>query len=268
MLKEAATKNFGDSIGIGFAPSYRYEPYTVQFWSSIKNNSEYNKFYIKDSTYSFNSVPYHNHVLYHDYFRNIKTVWNIIEDQSRLVNSSNSDTTYGRRVNNFMNFSPYTDTSIGIQQKYNDFKDYYIQKYQSRLTMTEIADSTNERMIKYFKKEWKNKGAENIIAQTRAASSYGLLQMLYTTARGREYPNDTIPENINLLKYFELFLKTQKKYLQDGIGINVESGNNWTDGFEYSLSTKIYVPNWNTISTYAKAVYTNSKMFLPKKSLE
>ncbi len=39
MQQEADTCNFGGNIGIGFAPSYRYEPYTVQFWKRIRKRT-------------------------------------------------------------------------------------------------------------------------------------------------------------------------------------------------------------------------------------
>ena len=219
-----------------------------------------------DSTYSFADVPQHFNVEKINYPEEINTVWDMIEKYSRLVNQSPSVTYYGGR----------DETTHRVWFGYKIIDTVYsniakqIKQENPAWTSIQVYDSTNKKMIERIKNEWKPpnsnmpKGTINNIAQTRVASSYGLTQFLYSTARDKGYPKEDVPENINLINYLEMFYKTQKKYLQDGLSISVESGNNWPTGYEHSFSRKIYVPKWNSRTTYAKDVINNSKKFLPK----
>jgi hypothetical protein len=249
----------------GFAPSYRYEPFTEQYNENLKKE-KYNKYYITDSTYTFSDVPTdHQHVMYINYPTSIKTVWDMINEYSKLVNPHPSVNYYGGRNSS-------TDSvwfGYSVDKDYSTFAKK-IRKEKKNWSNAQIYDSTNKKMIEYLKNEWKpknsifSKGTINNIAQTRAASSYGLAQFLYGTARDKNYPKDSIPENINSINNLELFYKTQKEYLQGGLSKNVENGNNWAGGYEYSFCRKIYVPKWNSKTTYAQSIIKNSKRFFPK----
>ncbi len=106
MKTESATKEFTFKDGTsatGFAPSYRYEPYTTQF-------NETTKRIVKTNTYPFivtetamqkegaSHVPTHSEHKYvqsNHYFEEPQNAWDIIKANSRLVDINNESTTYG-----------------------------------------------------------------------------------------------------------------------------------------------------------------------------
>ena len=103
---EAAKNDFGGNIGWGFAPSYRYEPYTVQLWDLKYCCSNY---FFKDSASAdFSDVPNHQYVLDRNYYTEVQTVWEIIKEESQLVNSSKGNSFGKRDANGKMNFGKYT----------------------------------------------------------------------------------------------------------------------------------------------------------------
>jgi len=263
---EAAKKDFGSDIGNGFAPSYRYEPYTTQhdryleYWSG--------NFFIGDSlSADFSDVPSHSHVLDRDYFKEIKTVWDVINEESQLASSS-SGLSYGRRDGNGKMI--YSDRYRTIQNKYNEL--YEEVSLDSTKTLAEIADSTNVLMIQYLKYDWKVKyrteiGAINMIAQTRAASSYGFLQMLYTTARDKvDFDRTDVPEKMNEEQFFVQFIIYQEDLMLDRIENN-ESGYeiNWNEGYEKLIRNSIF-EDWNTASSYPDEVLDRARNYKPIKN--
>ena len=272
MKTESATKTFvfdDGTTGKGFAPSYRFEPFTEQYNDNLRTSRDYNSFFIFDSAYTFSDVPTnHSHIRYINYPTSIKTVWDMIKEYSKLVDPNPSVNYYGGRDNNTHRvWFGYTI----IDTVYTNRAEL-IRKSKPNWSDVQVYDSTNKYMIEYLQSEWKNpksslsnKGTIKNIAQTRVASSYGLAQFLYGTARDRDYSKEAVPENINLIDYIELFYKTEKKYLRDGLGSTVESGNNWNSGYDYSFCRKIYVPKWNSDPEYAKTLIINSKLFLPQK---
>lgn len=272
MKTESLTKTFtfdDGTNGEGFAPSYRYEPFTEQYNDNLMISNYYNLFFIFDSTYTFSDVPTnHSHIRYINYPTSINTVWDMIEKYSKLVDPNPSVNYYGKR-------DPSTHrVSLGytiIDTVYSNRAEL-IRKSKPSWNDVQVYDSTNNYMIQYLQFEWKNpksslanKGTKNNIAQTRAASSYGFAQFLYGTARDNNYPKEAVPENINHMDYVELFYITQKKYLKNGLGNAVESGNNWNDGYDYSFCRRIYVPKWNQGRGYAKDLIINSRLFTPQK---
>jgi len=236
---EAEDKDFGGNIGSGFAPSYRYEPYTTQFADYLEYWS--GKYFIEDSSLAnFSNVPNHQHVKPRDYFREPKTVWEVIKENSQLVNP-NGPILYGKRIENGrMDFYPrvyYT-----IQNKYNEI--YLAYSLFNFLAPSQVADSTNKTMATYLRKYWEG-GAENIIAQTRTASSYGYLQMLYTTASDVvDFSKDRVPENMNVVNFFGETVSYQKDLIQKYLGKEIEVKNNWPNGYEKSFMESIF-PIWN-----------------------
>jgi hypothetical protein len=253
IFQEAAKEN-----GI-FYPSYRYEPFSTQwdkylsYWSG--------RFYFKDTlSTDYSDVPNHANVKYIDYIRKAKTVWGIIKDYSQLANPNNSSQYGKRNADHTMSYNKKRFKEI--QNKYDEFLNSY--KENKRLTSVDAADCANVRMVKYFKNEWKKGKAKTTVAQTRCASSYGLIQLLYTTARddsrGIKYEKDALPENLNLLSFFSDFIKYEQRLLNKGL----TQENNWDSGFEITIKKKI-LAMWNTAEDYPPTIISNSQMFLPQK---
>lgn len=149
-------------------------------------------------------------------------------------------------------------------------------------------------MIKYLRDEFTdevgNVGMKNMIAQTRIASSYGLLQILYTTAYDEHnYPtnNNDRPENLNEVKIsMDYAVEHLKKLFNNYNEFSIETDNNWvskftgqlnkkyplfpkpTAGFEQALGVMYYKwnpgENENGYAIYHKKVLNNSKRFLPR----
>jgi hypothetical protein len=278
IFTEAAKKDFGGEVGWGFAPSYRYEPYTIQIKKGVIRDMKNNPFYITATTNV--NPPNHQHVGTIPYFRgDTITVWQIVAEHSQLLTDGSTDETrlYGvRTIKDTMNYGKYKT----VQNKYHSLfietedatKFDPILKKNRKLTFAERADSTNKRMIIYLRDEFIDevgtKGMKNMIAQTRIASSYGYLQALYTTAINRndnwQYPEDSNhpPEAINEFDIiFPMATRMQREYLEKGLNKQI---NNWILGFEASLKEYI-LKSWNTDDKYPNEVMINVNRFLPKK---
>ena len=259
MEEEAATYNFGGNIGTGFAPSYRYEPYTVQFWKWTKNRAS-DLFYVSLNNVDDPPIPDHKYVQIIPYIYPNKYIWNVIYDHSQLVNNIADDShrLYGvRTFADTMNFGPYS----AIQNIYHNF----INTYEKYLPLQKAAPLANARMVSFLRDEWHG-GTKNILAQTRISSSYGLLQMLYPTAIYRGYVEDIshLPENLNVTTTtMDLSIPYQESLLINNIGVSVESSGNWSEGFEQSLYDFIYA-NWNTRKAYKDEVFYKSRNYLPQ----
>ncbi len=259
MEQEAATYNFGGNVGVGFAPSYRYEPYTVQFWSWIKNRTR-NPFYITLSNVDNPPIPDHKYVQKISYIYPNKYVWDVIYDHSQLINNNADDShkLYGVRTHaDTMNFLPYKK----IQRYYSTFLKKELQKYK----LSYAAKKANAQMVIFLRDKWHG-GTKKILAQTRIASSYGLLQMLYSTAIYRGFIEDIshLPEDLNTTStILNLSIQYQKSLLVNNIGSSVESVGNWPDGFEESLYKFVY-GKWNPRSAYKTEVFQKSRNFIPQ----
>lgn len=185
----------------------------------------------------------------------------IIEGYSQLVNPNNSSDYGKRNADHTMNF--YPTRFKGLQDKYDEYLNLY--ENDRKLKRPESADSANWAMVKWFKEEWKSGEAKTTVAQTRAASSYGSFQMLYTTARDEvKYDKNKLPEELNENYAFEIFVKRQKDLLIEKLGSQTEKSNNWSTGYESVLKSAIFVP-WNKSKTYPDEVIKNSKKFLPQR---
>lgn len=280
IYQEAAKIDFGGTVGKGFAPSYRYEPYTVQKWKGLLDGMKNNPFYILATTNV--NPPNHQHVKVIPYFSgDTITVWQIVAEYSQLLQDGSTEESrlYGVRTHlDTMNYGKYKT----IQRQYHSF---FVETAKilinnadgtkRKLSFAERADSTNKRMIVYLRDEFefedlnRTKGMKNMIAQTRIASSYGYFQPLYTTAINRNdnwlYPEnaDNPPENLNKNDIiFPMATRMYRVYLEKGL--TNQSGNNWTLGLESSLK-KYILEVWNADDNYPNEVMSNVNRFLPNK---
>jgi hypothetical protein len=270
MEEEAKTHDFGGLIGRGFAPAYRYEPYTYQFKSWVRNRTR-NPFFVTADKVNDPPLPDHKNVEVIPYLYPNKTVWDIIYDHSQLVNDAadSSHRLYGiRTYADTMNFSPYNF----IQVRY----DVFLNAYKTLLPLSQAASLANKAMATFLRDEWnggvKNgpKGLKNILAQTRIASSYGLLQVMYPTAINRGYDENVshLPENLNITPMFmRVCMPYQKTRLINNIGASADSGGNWPEGFEKSFYDFVY-SKWNTRKSYPVEVFQKSRQYLPQPKLQ
>jgi hypothetical protein len=267
MEKESAKFNFGGDIGKGFAPSYRYEPYTTQFSNGIVDGTD-NPFFVTVDNVNNPPIPDHQYVQDIPYIYPNKTVWDVIYNHSQLINNTAdpSHRLYGiRTYADTMNFLPYTT----IQGYYHNF---LIQYQKNGIPLKQAAFLANADMVTFLRDQWDGgvtggmKGLKNIMAQTRIASSYGLLQMLYTTALDQGYDEDNshLPENLNITSVImSLSMPYQKSLLVGKIGATVENGGNWSKGFERSLYYFVY-SKWNSKTSYPVIVFQYSSKYLPQ----
>ncbi|MEW6509303.1 MAG: hypothetical protein AB1432_16350, partial [Bacteroidota bacterium] len=312
MATESAIKtfNFNDGTsGSGFAPSYRYEPFTTQFDPVVNSLiSQDNPFVVtngsmgKPGSASVPSTSEHKHVSFVHYYETPKTIWDIVDDNSQLVNENNPSTYVYRyktgKRKGCVKSNDYNIINTKYQEKLIEAENIYRYKMKEKskeLTQTqqiEVNDSARVALVKFLKHEWQVggiKGLTNIYAQTRIASSYGLLQILYiTVVNNRDYPisNNDRPENINdnsvgfdyMMKHLESKFGTN--------GFSLTKPDNWEStykgrnkapsfpkpgaGFEEALEVMFY--KWNPgkkdengNAIYHKLVLDNSKKFLPRR---
>ena len=259
----------------------------------------------------------HKHVLFYHYFQNPTTVWEIIEGNSSFVDVDNKTTTYGfqykgtdedtLKKGQLTSFGVYTivddtyqDYLKGKKDKKGNRSDGYEEvirkQYKVKSTTTlslsqqvEANDSARIATINFLKDDYKG-GLKNSIAQTRIASSYGLLQSLYTTVLGEHnYPtsDSSRPEDLNEVKIgMDYAIKHLIELFNNTNGFTLGIDNNWVSnyagnldsqhskfprpgtGFENALSVMYY--KWNTglndgmYAIYHKCVLNNSEKFLPR----
>ncbi len=266
-------------------PSYRFEPYTIQV--DVYNASmqyQDNAFFVRgpwDTQMgrgkcipSSQCPPEHKNVSFIPYILYPRTVWDFVYDYSQLatIDPPRGDITpeqhaiYGKRTaDGQMDFGKETySTMQGMYDK-------LYKLYDDRLGGTDkvrAADLARELMASTMRDQWNGVGWQNIVAQTRIASSYGLLQMLYTTAIGpRKYPtgSDNRPEDINDTKTCMDF---SMKHLDDLIKKALRSKlggkqNDWPGGFEGAFRDYIY-PRWNKKKIYPESILLNSLNHLPQ----
>jgi hypothetical protein len=249
---DEAAKNTGTGV---FYPSYRYEPYTTQWDKYLKTWS--GRFYFRDlSSADYSDVPNHKNVHYINYIRQPMTVWDVIKGYSQLVNLENSDEYGKQNSDHTMDF--YPRSFPWLQNKYESFLKGF--QMNPKLTKTQAADKANTKMAQWLQKTWRNGRASNTVAETRCASSYGLLQMLYTKARERGYSKAGLPEDLNKIDLFDEWVKYQADLLSSG----VNNSGNWNQGFELTYKTNVLAA-WNRSTTYPSTIISFSQMFLPEK---
>jgi len=267
MLEEAATWDFGYT---GFSPTYVFEPFTAQFLNWEQDRYKKGPWYVdpKRTGHEMGTgkdVPLHQNVHDLQYPRSPKTLWDIIYDYSELVNTGTGKDhkQYGSRK---------SDGTMKFSKKYDEIYKKYAEllhkaKLRSFFSTESVGDLSREYMIEFLRDVW-NDGAKDIIAQTRLASSYGLLQMLYPTAVEQiDYPanNPQIsPEDFNVTDIcMHYSMEYMKKKLKRKLTPSVEQNGNWPNGFEYYFKKYIW-PTWNTGTGYSQEVYLKTQLFLPQ----
>ena len=278
MFKESRKKDFPGYTG--FAPSYRYEPFNryqqlSSAWTTDKLYAD--KLWFVDPKRTNNQmglgkdVPIHQHVLDVDYPRSPRSVWDILYDNSELVNtgSGKEHRVYGKRLSTGKMVFPseYEDVCRNYNEFLNANAGWII--LRSSKSKEQIA---REKMIEYLRDKWEG-GAKNMVAQTRLASSYGLLQLTYDVAvRRAMYPShnpSTSPEDFNVTTTnMSYSLEYMRQVLQRGLSLSVEQNGNWPGGFEHWFKDYVW-PIWNTGrpfagGSYANDVFANAQNFKPQ----
>jgi hypothetical protein len=257
----------------GFAPGYRFEPYTTQFTPKIKKLiKKENPFVVLPNSLREPPPPDHQHVRYMDYIRGAPVkVWHFVENYSQLVDPTRSGVYGIRRSDGRMDFDKLGYETL--QKEFDLMFDYFRDPRGGSLGLREIlsvqeaADSAREHMIDFLKNRWKD-GLNNVVAQSRIAASYGLFQTLYPTGLLRGYPADIeyLPEGLNIPEInFPLSVQYQDSLLRSdkSLGSKFESEGNWPLGLEGSFKRYVY-PIWNEKSDYGNEVIKRFSLFLPK----
>jgi hypothetical protein len=289
MQTESATKNFTSDSGTtftGFAPSYRYEPYTTQFDKDIQDLYKTNPFRVSDGAMGapralgVPTTTEHQHVRNRHYVEEPTTVWDFVEANSQLVNENNPRT-YGERL---------TDGQMSfIYKKITDIYTPILNRFKIRLntklnpdSLSRAYEMARDSLVVFLREDWNvgissnPRGLDSIWAQTRIAASYGLLQILYTTALDEGYPstNNDRPENVNINSTgFIYMMNYQNTLFQKYNNFAIDKYDNWESGYEEAL--KVMYHKWNPgltekengikVPVYAKKVLNNSRHFLPRR---
>ena len=271
MATESPKTYFGGKIDSGFAPGYRYEPYTTEFKirksenDTIWPNSPFKV--TKTSMGTGEAVPDHKNVKIISYPAEHTTIWDMVKKYSDLDGKCTLTTQrmYGKiddKDNNKFNFTFYGYRKI--QRKCYDPILKFFQKNKENPSPEDI-NSANDSIAVYLRDKW-NGGLKNILAQTRIASSYGLLQILYTTAINKGYNLDSNhrPEALNENPiFFPLALSYHSNNLINLLGKSVEKRNNWILGFDEAFKRMMELYNDNP--DYVNKVIANTKYYLPTK---
>jgi len=272
MLQESQTHGFTGFSG--FAPSYRYEPYTTQTGMTTRKWKN-NAYYVTDDgnmgspcVPSSSCPPGHLNVFPMPYPTAAQSVWDFVSAHSRLGNPNNSDGTYGVIA---------IDGTIDLGSSYPTLQLNYVLEYLAPAidgaNITTISDNiqtANRNFINYLRTSWGKIGMDSMKAQTRIASSYGLLQLTYDRAIKIKYPADVRgangnvshrPEDLNATNVsLDLAMVNQSGLLYKAVG----SFSNWDEGFENGFRLYVYA-KWNTNQTYPQEVLDKSQLFKPMR---
>ncbi len=260
--------------GLGYPPQYRYEPFTTQFNGrtpkQLPDSWSNSPFYVTTNMGSGDPVPYHQHTQYIPYPSSPEKVWYMVSQYSQLTSPSEPGGVilYGKRnPDGTMDFARYG--YVTVQRIYNSILNHF-QGDKPSPSSDDIANALNS-ITTYLRDQWnggvKNgtKGLENIVAQTRIASSYGLMQMMYPTTLDRGYVEDNhhVPENLNVDSvFFPFAMKHQLFLLQKILNENPDGTTNWSVGYDNAF-LQMY-NGWNSKTGYAAGVIQNSQTYQPQ----
>lgn len=267
--------NFPEGNEEGFPPAYRYEPFNWEFImrdiEDINGNSyEDNPFWVTESSMGVNIPPAHKNIIYKPYPQEPLTVWNMVNKYSHLTNNSNF-AIYGKHLpSGKMDFEVYGYSNI--QQIYDEIKNTFRENYSGDTLYAKARDST----AIFLKTKWKGPeerqpakfegGLENLYAQTRTASSYGLMQMMYhnATKKGYDITNNNAPEYLNEVNtFFPFAMDFHLENLGKVVGKSNITNSNWAEGFEQILMRLLN--KWNSYrDSYEQDIAKFSLEFKPE----
>lgn len=243
-----------------FAPSYRYEPFTDLKKVQVKDIKG-NYMFKSKTPYWINStsdlgtpgIPTDHSNLYNalskiDGYPGYQTVWDIYNADMNKKQSLYSLNVYGN--------------IYGLAEQWTL---YYNKGIADQYSSAQASDSANAKFIRWMRDTWSG-GLKNIVAQTRIASSYGLLQLIYYYGvSDAEYPIDANhrPEDINLVYnslYYGIMHFSNK--LECAMYVPLDS-NNWPNGLEVSYLLGLL--RYNGSINYALDVIAYSQQYLPQQ---
>ena len=243
-----------------FQPGYRWEPFVdaaMQYNNAkyMRSDFRYRKS-INPNNEGDPDVPTnHENVSPIQYPRNdYSTIWERLYDESGTLNP-------GTQVNRY-------PIGLWYQNPKKQWQKYYNAKFTKLTVEGKSYDAANSGAIAYANHFLEYKYLHGImstgIAQTRSAASYGLMQILYTTAVDRNYPFDTYSDNnpSHLPEYLNITdtnLAYSVPYLLKLINRELESSGDksndpaeWSRGFEGTLIPSLNMYNGKTATEVTK----------------
>ena len=264
--KEAAIESFGDFAG--FAPSYVYEPFRTEFDlrdDEFELNKEWDESDFKVTENSMGNganVPDHLYVENFNYPYTPQTIWDMVSSYSKIEFETPPDGAFPQ----YGNRDPITQkiTFYGLYKEPKVVYDSIIVKFRNAgIIEDSLYIVSNDSLVTFMKTKWKG-GLDNVYAQTRIASSYGYLQLLYTTAvlngeqDGAGYSRKELPEKMNEVEQsIELAMILYGKYLR------IEDLNMWDRSYEVVWVENV-IRRWNRSPSYRKLVTKVIQNFKPE----
>jgi hypothetical protein len=252
-----------------FQPGYRWEPFVD---ANIQRHSDSLKFMDDDFRYKKTINPNregepgiptdHANVSPTPYPRNdYSTIWNRFFARSSTLNSGiTPGATNDVYPIAFWWSFPASEWKNRYKARYDEVFSLETDEGKAKIEATDFANE-------YLRDEYQNGVMSEGISQTRTAASYGVMQMLYTTAVGkRHYPFDRVggeanqayhlPEYINIT---DTNLVYAVPYLRDRVGEELDhegdgrgKPDNWTLGFERTMIVGLNMYNGQAYTKVSK----------------
>jgi len=250
-----------DHTGGSFNPSYRYEPWRDQYFADPDRNDNW-KYYKKQPFWITDESPMGDGEVIPMDHQNVHPIYYPTDHLTQAQ--------YALNHWNDMYWDSKKIEVIGSSDLTIQWWQYYIEAYISSLLFTItpylIPDNFATNTLKdYIQSEYTD------YAQTRKCASYGLIQILYTTAydqgynKGLSVESSSAPENLN---YEKIEMPLYKSFTLKNLHLDFGENNstipegNWPKGWE-----KTWKDSWkryNHKSTYGSEVLNNSKKFYPQ----
>ena len=270
-----------------FKPTYVYEPYTTQFSKAVRNITK--SYFIVDSSSmgtgycvpNSNGCITHQNVRRYSYPTESQTVWDMVRRYSQLDSfpSPGGYSLYGTRIGNENGQLDFYGSYLTMQERYGEILRHFnreldVEHYPRR--QVQANNRSRDSLVVFLRDEWDGgvvggtKGLANIYAQTRIAASYGLFQVLYTTAidSTNQYYAETVnnrPEDLNITdSTFTVALRMQEDYLINKLGLNIYTNGDWPKGLEQTFMEAVW-GLWNTKKDYPKEVLQFTLQYLPSR---
>ena len=251
----------------GFKPLYRYEPFQDVNGRNEFDQSKYNRFRILSaSNLGLVDMPTTHVNLNPTYLGYVGTVWDYFSNNSRTINPNAAT-----RILDMYNSEGVSLWYESAVIKWNKIFDF------NRLN-DESIDTSRARANRWLQYEYKKGNIFNTPAQTRMASSYGMLQLSYGTSIISKMMNysvddlhspELLNENDNIFYFATKYLT---KLMDDIVG---NKKYDWENGFEHTFRLIFshyrndYIvdktTNKDVPSFYGNNIVLNSIIFYPRK---